>query len=88
VQQQNLFLQKDIDRRWRAFVNYEFVNTLIEPERMDNLFNFGFSSTGARVRLTAGLPAAYNIMQRHGGEIRLDSDLGRGTRVRLELPAF
>ncbi len=88
MQQQNLFLQKDIDRKWRAFVNYEFVNTLIEPERMDNLFNIGFSSSGARVRLTAGLPAAYNIMQRHGGEIRLDSDLGRGTRVRLELPAF
>ena len=64
MQEQNLFLQTNIDSRWRAFVNYEFVNTLIEPERMDNLFNFGFSSTGARVRLTAGLPKAYNIMQR------------------------
>jgi hypothetical protein len=27
VQQQNLFFQRDLDRRWRAFVNYEFVNS-------------------------------------------------------------
>ncbi|MBT4096648.1 MAG: HAMP domain-containing protein [Gemmatimonadetes bacterium] len=58
----------------------------IEAERIDGLFGFGFSSAGGRVRLTAGLPTAYNIMQRHGGQIRLESEPARGTRVFLDLP--
>ncbi|MBT3345433.1 MAG: HAMP domain-containing protein [Gemmatimonadetes bacterium] len=58
----------------------------IEPERLARLFDFGFSAGGTRVRLTAGLPTAYNIMQRHRGEIRLESQPGQGTTVHLELP--
>lgn len=69
-------------------VRIEIVDTGrgIEPERLGRLFDFGFSAGGTRVRLTAGLPTAYSIMQRHGGAIRIDSTPGQGTRVHLELP--
>lgn len=33
VQQHNLFFQKDLDVRWRAFVNYEFLNTFSSSRR-------------------------------------------------------
>lgn len=58
----------------------------IPPERLRRLFDFGFNTGGSRVRLSAGLPTAYNIMQRHGGDIRIDSNPGSGTTVHLVLP--
>jgi hypothetical protein len=33
LQQHNLFFQKDLDRRWRAFVNYEFLNSFSTARR-------------------------------------------------------
>ncbi len=33
-----------------------------------------------------GLPIVANIVERHGGEIRIDSKPGEGTTVTIELP--
>ena len=33
-----------------------------------------------------GLPMVYGVMQRHGGEIEIESETGRGTKVRLIFP--
>ena len=33
MQQQNLFIQRDIDRGWRAFLSYEFVNSFSSARR-------------------------------------------------------
>lgn len=69
-------------------VHIDFLDTGrgMPPERLERLFDFGFTSSGSRVRLSAGLPTAYNIMQRHHGEIRVESSVGKGTTVHLVLP--
>ena len=58
----------------------------IEPERLPRIFDFGFSREGPRVKMTSGLSTAYGIVQRHGGELTLESDVGVGTRVLVRLP--
>jgi len=32
-----------------------------------------------------GLPTAYKIVKEHGGEIRVRSEIGKGTEVEIEL---
>lgn len=45
-----------------------------------------FHTTKSR-GLGLGMPYAQKIIQQHGGEIRVESELGKGTQVRIELPA-
>lgn len=59
----------------------------IPPEKLDSLFDFGFSAGGARVKLTSGLSTAYSIIQRHNGQIEVESEVGKGTRFIVKLAA-
>ena len=34
-----------------------------------------------------GLPMVYGMVERHNGELQIDSELGKGTRIRLQFPA-
>ena len=34
------------------------------------------------------MPAVFGIVKNHGGSIRVDSELGKGTTVRIVLPVF
>lgn len=45
-----------------------------------------FNTTKSR-GLGLGMPYAHKIIQQHGGQITVDSILGKGTQVRIELPA-
>lgn len=60
--------------------------TGIPHEKLDKLFDFGFSGGGARVKLTSGLSTAYNIIQKHDGQIKVDSKMGKGTKFSIILP--
>lgn len=57
----------------------------IEPELLDKIFDPYFTTkvTGSGL----GLATAYSILHRHGGELRVDSQLGVGTTFTLYLPA-
>ena len=45
-----------------------------------------FFTTKTKVGTGLGLSVAYGIIQEHGGNIFVESDPGRGTTFRLELP--
>ena len=34
-----------------------------------------------------GMAIARSVVDRHGGELKIDSERGRGTRIRIALPA-
>jgi signal transduction histidine kinase len=55
------------------------------PERIKQIFE-PFNTTKAR-GLGLGMPYAQKIIHRHGGKIRVDSEPGKGTHVKIELPA-
>ena len=58
----------------------------IPPERLANLFDVSVRSKGRRMVAGFELPAAQSIAHRHGGEITVVSDLGRGSAFTLRLP--
>ncbi len=58
----------------------------ISPERLEHIFDVGFSATDNRVKMSYGLPAAYAIVHEHDGNIDVASTLNEGTTVTIRLP--
>lgn len=58
----------------------------IEAEALPGLFEFGFSSKNGRMGLRLGLPSSQRTVRAMGGEIRVESQVGEGTAVHIELP--
>jgi signal transduction histidine kinase len=59
----------------------------IAPEDIDNIFSLFVSHKGSR-GTGLGLPVSQKIVKEHGGRIRVESELGKGSRFVLELPAL
>jgi signal transduction histidine kinase len=58
----------------------------IDPEIMRNLFSFGLSTKGDQGN-GIGLWTVKHLMDKHHGEVKVDSAAGRGTSFRLWWPA-
>ena len=58
----------------------------IPPEQLERIFDFDFSTTGPRVTMGLGLSTEYRIIQDHKGEIQIESEVGKGTDVTINLP--
>jgi len=56
----------------------------IAPENLERIFDPLFSTKSFGTGL--GLPIVKQIVDQHGGTIRIDSELAHGTRVRISLP--
>ncbi|PQO42534.1 histidine kinase [Blastopirellula marina] len=82
----------------RVIVSTEFRNTdrmlvaVIEdngpgiaPENMEKIFS-AFESTKGNRGTGLGLPVSQKVLQEHGGDISVESELGRGTKFTLYFP--
>jgi signal transduction histidine kinase len=58
----------------------------IPPEVFPKIFEPLFSTKGFGIGL--GLPTVKQIMEQHGGDIEIASQIGEGTTVTLRLPLF
>lgn len=58
----------------------------IPSSRLQRIFDIGLHTTGERVRMGSGLGTAYRVIQEHGGQITIDSEVGAGTTVTVTLP--
>lgn len=58
----------------------------IPRRKLGKIFDFGFSTGDSRVKMSSGLSTAYNIVQKHQGEIKVDSEVGKGTTFSIVLP--
>ena len=56
-------------------------------ERLQDVFDFGFTHKNGRVGLRLGLPTSKLTVDELGGEISIQSVPGEGTSVHLRLPA-
>ena len=59
----------------------------IPPALLGRLFDIGFVTKGRRIGMGLGLPTARNVIERHGGTLTVESNVGQGTSFRLSLPA-
>jgi signal transduction histidine kinase len=58
----------------------------IPEDRLGKLFEVGFSEKGSRVRMHVGLSNVHTIVQRHGGAVTVESEVGKGTAFTIRLP--
>lgn len=58
----------------------------IPEEKLKRVFEFDFTRRGPRVRMGSGLATAYRIVERHGGRIEVESEVGKGTTFTVILP--
>ena len=56
----------------------------IDPTEMPHIFGVYYSTKSGGSGL--GLPTIRRIVREHGGTIRVDSELGKGTRFTIALP--
>jgi len=58
----------------------------IEVEILPQIFNPFFTTKEPGKGTGLGLSSVYMILERHNGEIKIDSKKGEGTRVAIKLP--
>lgn len=60
----------------------------VDQSKLEGIFDPGFTDTGSRVRAgNWSMFSSRQIIREHGGDIRIQSDKGKGTTVRVTLPA-
>jgi len=58
----------------------------IPPEDINKIFDPGFTTKGVGVGTGLALAICYQIIQKHKGEIRVESQLGEGSTFTIVLP--
>jgi signal transduction histidine kinase len=58
----------------------------IAAERLRQIFELDLSRQGSRVKLSLGLPASRSVVEAIGGKLGIESEVGQGTRAKIELP--
>jgi len=59
----------------------------IEQERIDKIFTAGYTTKGVGVGTGLGLAISQKIIQKHSGEITLNSELCKGTEFIITIPS-
>jgi signal transduction histidine kinase len=70
-----------------AYIQIEDTGVGLAPGQIQRIFDPGIKRKGTRVRAGWGLFASYKIVEKHRGEIKIESEPGRSTTVTVALPA-
>jgi two-component system sensor histidine kinase HydH len=68
----------------RVEVTFSDSGSGISPDQMEKIFNYYYTTKEEGVGL--GLPIAHRIIEAHGGQLKVDSQVGVGTKVTVLLP--
>jgi len=71
----------------RVRVSFEDTGSGISPQNMQKLFTPFFTTKSEVKGVGLGLSVSYGIVQRHGGTIEVQSEVGKGSTFTVVLPA-
>ena len=81
----NITIETYADDTW-LHVRISDTGQGISSEDLSKIYDPGFTTRGVGVGKGLGLSIVYNIIQKHHGEIHIDSQVGKGTEVAISLP--
>jgi len=87
VEQNEIALRTFADEKGRVVVEVADTGSGIAPEHLERLFDPFFTTKPVGVGTGLGLSICHGIVSGLGGEIQVESQVGKGTRVRVVLPA-
>ncbi len=70
----------------KVYIKFSDDGIGIPKESLRRVFDPGFTTKGIGVGTGLGLSITYNIIQNHRGEIKVNSELGKGTEFQIVLP--
>ena len=73
-------------RKDRVFIEIRDTGVGIPADKLDKVFDPGFTTKGVGVGTGLGLSICYQIIQDHHGEIQVKSEVGKGTTFTIILP--
>lgn len=86
LEHNTITLRSELDARGRPTLSIEDTGCGIAQANLARVFDPFFTTKPVGVGAGLGLSIAHRIMRELDGEIRIESELGRGTRVTLTLP--
>ncbi len=73
-------------RDGHVHISIEDTGIGIAGDKIDKIFDPGYTTKGVKVGTGLGLAICYQIVQEHRGKIQVDSQVGRGTKFTVILP--
>ena len=70
----------------QVYVSISDTGKGIPPDVLPRIYDPGFTTQSGGVGKGLGLSIVYNIIQKHHGDIKVDSEVGKGTEVTISLP--
>ena len=70
----------------QVFIRIEDTGCGIPPDKLDKVFDPGFTTKARGVGTGLGLSICYKIIQQHRGDIKVSSEVGRGSAFTVILP--
>jgi signal transduction histidine kinase len=82
-----LTIRSSAENGW-VKVDVQDTGTGISPENMEKLFTPFFTTKDEVKGVGLGLAVSHGIVERHGGKIQVESELGKGSTFSVLLPAY
>ncbi len=70
----------------KVFIEISDTGRGLAPDEMKKLFDFSFIRKGSRVAMSVGLSTVRQIIDKHHGNITVESEPGEGTTFQITLP--
>jgi signal transduction histidine kinase len=75
------------EKEGKVYVEFSDTGVGISQEHIKKVFDPGYTTKGVGVGTGLGLSICYQIIQEHTGEIRVESEEGKGSKFTIILPA-
>jgi signal transduction histidine kinase len=86
IDQQGTIIISTYTEDTRVFVEISDTGKGIAPEDLPRIYDPGFTTQSGGVGKGLGLSIVYNIVQKHNGDIKVESEVDSGTQVTIVSP--